>query len=212
MSLTIAIAKGRLQQPVLDLLASAGIHLDPQALSSRRLTLENDSGDYRFLFVKPADVPIYVEHGIADCGVLGRDIFLESATDVLQPISLEVGRCQIVVAAPSGASSLNGGVVRVATKYPRITAAHFGSKGVAVEVIPLTGSVEIAPVLGLADCIVDLVETGRTLRENGLEIVEVIAESKACLVVNRTSYHFKATIIFQLIQLLKNQTKGGAGC
>ncbi len=207
--LTIAIAKGRLQQGTLELLAKSGLCDTRDALSSRRLAIEDESGRFRFIFVKPMDVPVYVVHGIADCGVVGRDVLMESEADLLQPLALEIGRCRIVVAAPVG-TPLNGhGLVRVATKYPHLAAAHFGGRGQPVEIIKLSGSVELAPVLGLADCIVDLVETGRTLQENGLSIVEVIAESTGRLVVNRASYQLKATAVGTLIAAL--ETVAGEG-
>ena len=200
-NLTIAVAKGRLQTEALDLLARAGLSVSSAMLSSRRLAVEDESGRYRLIFVKPGDVPVYVEHGIADCGVVGRDVLLESEADVLQPLSLGIGRCRMVVAA-SSETPLSGRALRVATKYPRVTARHFGSRGLSVEIIQLSGSVEVAPLLGLADCIVDLVETGTTLRENGLRIVEVIAESTARLVINRASYQLKAEAVGHLIDSL----------
>lgn len=202
MELTIAVSKGRLQTETLDLLSRAGISISSEKLESRRLAVEDESGRYRFIFVKPDDVPVYVEHGIADCGVVGRDVLLESEADVLQRLTLEIGGCQMVIAA-SGDLPLNGyGRLRVATRYPRITAQHFGSRGLSVEIIELAGSVEVAPLLGLADCIVDLVQTGRTLRENGLRIIEVIAESTARLVINRASYQLKAGAVADLIDAL----------
>lgn len=200
--LTIAVAKGRLQTEALALMASAGVIVSSEALSSRRLAIEDESGSYRFIFVKPADVPVYVEHGIADCGVVGRDVLLESGTDLLQPLSLNIGRCRIAVAARTGVSLSHLGMLRVATKYPRLAAAHFAAHGRPVEVIELSGAVELAPVLGLADCIVDLVETGRTLRENGLREIEVIDESTGRFVVNRASYQLKALAIAGLIGAL----------
>jgi ATP phosphoribosyltransferase len=178
-------------------------------LTSRRLAVEDESGQYRFIFVKPGDVPVYVEHGIADCGVVGRDVLLESEADVLQPLTLGIGSCRMVVAAPSDAPLSDRRALRVATKYPHITARHFGSRGLSVEIIQLSGSVEVAPLLGLADCIVDLVETGRTLRENGLRIVEVIAESTARLVVNRASYQLKAEEVANLIGSLAETISQG---
>ena len=205
--LTIAIAKGRLQAETLDLLSLAGLGLSSETIStSRRLAVEDESGRYRLIFVKPADVPVYVEHGIADCGIVGRDVLLESEPDLLQPLSLNIGACRIVVAATQDPPA-NPGMLRVATKYPRIAARHFGSRGVAVELIQLSGSVELASVLGLADCIVDLVETGNTLRENGLKIIEVITDSTARLVVNRASYQLKAGAVGRLVQSLE-QTRG----
>ena len=204
--LTIAMAKGRLQDEALALFAAAGVHISSQDLSSRRLAVEDESGRYRFIFVKPADETVYVEHGIADCGVVGRDVLLESRTDLLQPLTLEIGYCRIVVAAPVGLSMSNRGMLRVATKYPFIAALHFGTRGRPVEIIELSGSVELAPGLGLADCIVDLVATGKTLRENGLKEIEVIGESSGRLVVNRASYQLKAKPIASLIEALKHET------
>jgi ATP phosphoribosyltransferase len=202
--LTIAVAKGRLQDEALALLAAAGAGVSSQDLSSRRLSVEDESGRYRFIFVKPGDVPVYVEHGIADCGVVGRDVLLESGTDLLQPLTLEIGRCRIVVAARTDVNLNELGMLRVATKYPQIAAKYFGARGRPVEIIELSGSVELAPGLGLADCIVDLVQSGRTLRENGLKELEVIDESTGRLVVNRASYQLKAKAIAHLISNLRS--------
>jgi ATP phosphoribosyltransferase len=223
--LTIAIAKGRLQRDALELFARVGIG-PLQMQDSRRLTLEDESKRFQFLFVKSGDVPVYVEHGAADCGVVGQDVLLETEADLLQPLSLSIGSCQIVVAAPIQQKNVTNieaptrssheqvsqpgilperdyAMLRVATKYPRITGKHFGSRGQPVEIIELSGSVELAPVLGLADCIVDLVETGRTLRENGLGVVEVIAESTGRLVVNRASHQLKARVVSELVTALR---------
>jgi len=200
--LTIAIPKGRLEAETLELFAAARLRL-PANRDPRQLACLDESGETRFIFVKPSDVPVYVEHGIADCGVVGRDVLFESAADLLQPLSLEIGSCRIAVAAPVDLPENGHAMLRVATKYPRIASRYFGERGQPVEIIQLSGSVELAPVLGLADCIVDLVETGRTLRENGLKVTEVIAESAAQLVVNRASYQLKAAVIAELISSLK---------
>ena len=208
--LTIAIAKGRMQQGALELLARAGVRAGPEALASRRLAVEDEGGRCRFVFVKPADVPVYVEHGIADCGVVGRDVLLETGADVLQPLDLKINHCRIAVAAREGAGLVRAGVLRVATKYPRIAARHFGARGVPVEIIELSGSVELAPVTGLADCIVDLVETGRTLAENGLVVVETITESTGRFVVNRASYQLKAASVGEIIKALGAALDGEA--
>jgi ATP phosphoribosyltransferase len=200
--LTIAIAKGRMQQDALELLRRAGVRASEEALASRRLAVEDEGGRCRFLFVKPADVPVYVEHGIADCGVVGRDVLLETGADVLQPLDLKIAHCRIAVAAREGARLERAGMLHVATKYPRVAAAHFGARGVPVEIIGLSGSVELAPVTGLADCIVDLVETGRTLEENGLVVVETITESTGRFVVNRASYQLKAAAIGEIVKAL----------
>lgn len=201
--LTIAVAKGRLQSDALKVLANGGVRVHPSALSSRRLAIEDEQKRYRFLFVKPPDVPVYVEHGIAECGIVGRDVLLESDFDLLQPLTLGIGRCRIVVAAKNGTTLEGLSMLRVATKFPRIALRHFGAQGRPVEIIQLSGSVELAPSLGLADCIVDLVETGRTLSENGLTEVEMIDESSARLIVNRASYHLKEQQIGKLIEVLR---------
>src|SRR5215210_5197011 len=145
--LTIAFAKGRMQDEALGLLGRAGVRVSLEALNSRRLAVTDESGSYRFIFVKPSDVPVYVEHGTADCGVVGLDVLLESGADLLQPLDLDVCRCRVVVAATNGALKSDAGALRVATKYPHIAAAHFGARGVPVEIIELAGSVELAPAL-----------------------------------------------------------------
>jgi ATP phosphoribosyltransferase len=161
-------------------------------------------GDLRFLFVKDMDVPTYVEYGVADCGIAGRDVLLEAGSDVFEPLDLGFGRCRLEVALPAGSpfSLESASNVRVATKYPKVAARHFLGRGLAVEVVKLAGSVEIAPGLGLADCIVDVVETGRTLEENGLEVVEHVAESSARLVVNRASFHARRADVARLLDTL----------
>lgn len=206
--LTIAIAKGRMQDDAFRLLRRAGVLVNEEALRSRRLAIEDESGRYRFVFVKPADVPVYVEHGIADCGVVGRDVLLESEADLLQPLDLKIGFCRIALAASEDKLTNNFGALRVATKYPRVAAAHFGARGVPVEIIELSGSVELAAVLGLSDCIVDVVETGRTLAENGLKVIEEIATSTGRLVVNRASYQLKAVAVAGLVNALNEAVNG----
>src|SRR6266511_2008217 len=200
--LTIAIPKGRLERETVELFAAAGLRLDSQG-DSRQLACRDESGKTRLIFVKPSDVPVYVEHGIADCGVVGSDVLFESEAVLLQPLSLDFGCCRIAVAAPADRPENRHTMLRVATKYPRIASRYFGGRGQPVEIIELSGSVELAPALGLADCIVDLVETGRTLRENGLAVTDVIAQSAAQLVVNRASYQLKAHVIAKLISALK---------
>ena len=207
--LTIAIAKGRLQSDALNLLKSIGISVSDAGESSRRLSIEDQTGAYRFLFVKPGDVAVYVEHGVADCAIVGRDVLLEANADVLQPLDLPIGRCSMVVAALVNSPPNGHGMLKVATKYPGIATRHFGSRGQPVEIIQLSGSVELAPVLGLADCIVDLVETGRTLRENGLAVVEEIFPSTARLIVNRASYQLKAESMIKLIEAMRSIVRGG---
>ncbi|PYS23180.1 MAG: ATP phosphoribosyltransferase [Acidobacteria bacterium] len=207
--LTIAIAKGRLQFDALELLKRIGINLTDATETSRRLSVEDQTGEYRFLFAKPGDVAVYVEHGVADCGIVGRDVLLETNADVLQPLDLTIGRCRMVVAALAAAPGNGHGMLKVATKYPGIATRHFGSRGQPVEIIQLSGSVELAPVLGLADCIVDLVETGRTLRENGLAVVEEIFSSTARLISNRASYQLKAESMMKLLDAVRCAVREG---
>jgi ATP phosphoribosyltransferase len=205
-TLTIAIAKGRLQDEAFELFRRAGITIPAEAASSRRLMIEDGSGRYSFILVKPGDVPVYVEYGVADAGVCGRDVLMESDADVHEPLDLGFGRCRLVVAgkAESAGRGYNPlATARVATKYPRTTADYFQRRGVPVELIELSGSVELAPLLGLSEHIVDLVETGRTLSENGLAVIDTIAESTARLIVNRASYHLKRAAVAGLIDTLK---------
>ena len=203
--LTIALSKGRMQEDALRLFSRAGITPDESELNSRKLIISSPDGLYSFVLVKPGDVPTYVEYGVADAGICGRDVLMESNADVHQPLDLKFGRCKIAVAGKREVVGENYNLlatVRVATKYPRIATEYFHAKGVPIEVITLSGSVELAPLLGLSDRIVDLVETGRTLVENGLEVIDVITESTARLVVNRASFHLKRARISLLIDQL----------
>jgi len=201
LSLTIALSKGRLLSGAAGLFTKAGLTFPPQ--DTRRLIVE--AGDLRFLFVKDMDVPVYVEYGVADAGICGSDVLLEAGSDVLVPLDLAYGRCRLVLAAPpsSGFAEVWPATLRVATKYARVAKGFFEARGQAADIVKLQGSVEIAPGLGLADCIVDMVETGRTLRENGLEVVEELAATSARLVVNRASDHIKRAEIADLIARLK---------
>lgn len=199
--LVIAIAKGRFLEPSLELLSRIGIGFDEDPAASRRLIFDSSDGRCRVILVKPVDAPTYVEYGAADAGIAGRDVLLEAGADVLQPLDLGFGKCQIAVAAENAHATLDCDrpVVRVATKYSRVTMDYFNARGIPVELIPLSGSIELAPLVGLADRIVDLVETGQTLRENGMKILDVIAESSARLMVNRASYQTKRSEIVRLI-------------
>lgn len=198
-----------MQDGALALLARAGVIIPESELNSRKLIVNSADGRYSFVLVKPGDVPTYVQYGVADAGVCGHDVLLEARADVHEPLDLKFGRCQIAVA---GKREVLGedynllATVRVATKYPRIATDYFHARGVPIEVVTLSGSVELAPLLGLSDRIVDLVETGRTLKENGLEVIDVIAESTARLIVNRASFHLKrapvGALLAQLTEIL----------
>ena len=192
----------------LELLAGADIRFSEDVASSRRLIFDALDGKYRVVLVKPVDVPTYVEYGAADVGIAGLDVVLESRADLVQPLALNFGRCKLAVAAPAGfsLSASENPTVRVATKYPHLTMEYFNARGIPVEMIYLSGSIELAPLLGLADRIVDLVESGRTLKENGLEIVEVILESSARLVVNRASYQTKRNEVLKFVDVLNQIT------
>ena len=204
-SITIALSKGRLLEEALQLLDHAGIRLAASDLNSRKLIIEDASSRLGIFMVKPVDIPAYVEYGVADVGIAGRDVLMESNADIYQPLNLGIGLCKMVVAGPKATARQNYrelSTVRIATKYPRVTTEYFTRRGVPVEIIPLSGSVELAPLLGLSDRIVDLVSTGRTLADNGLEIIETICDVSARLVVNRASYQVKRKQITELIQLL----------
>lgn len=201
MSLTIALSKGKLLAGAESLWHKAGLPFP--AAEGRKLVVP--LAGLRFLFVKDMDVPTYVEYGVADCGVAGRDVLLESDSEVYEPLDLGFGRCRLVVARPrgSGLDYRRAATIRVATKYPKVATAHFLERGVSAEIVKLHGSVELAPGLGLADCIVDVVETGRTLEENGLESVETVADSSARLIVNRASYHARRSAVAGLMSALQ---------
>jgi len=205
--LTVAISKGRLFEPSLELFSKLGHSIRARNEESRKLVVIDRHGALRFIFVKPTDVPVYVEYGVADMGIVGLDVLLETSPDVHQPLDLKFGRCQIVVGALKNYKPNHGheGVspLRVATKYPRLSAEYFMKCGLPVEIITLSGSIELAPVLGLADCIVDLVQTGMTLKQNGLKIIRVIGESTARLIVNRASYQLRREKISGLMQRIE---------
>jgi ATP phosphoribosyltransferase len=191
-ALRIALAQGTLLADTRLALAAAGLDTDALADGGRRLVVP--SADVDYVLARPSDVPTHVAHGAADVGIVGKDVLLETDADVLELVDLGFGRCRFVVAAPTGSvdRSLDEyrhlGSLEVATKYPRVAERHFQGRGMQVEIIKLSGSVELAPQVGLADWIVDLVSTGRTLRENSLSIVEEIATCTARFIANRVSY------------------------
>jgi len=201
--LTIALPKGRLQKPTLDRLARAGVVPDEEPGTSRKLTVPAGVSA-RFVVLKDADVPLYVERGAADLGVCGLDQVLESGADLLTPIDFGFGKCRLCLAAPRGSSVTAelGRSLRVATKYPRLTSQWFVRRGVPVDLVHLAGSVELAAVSGLTDAIVDLVESGRTLEDNGLVVVDELLAVSARLVVNRAAYRLKVEELLPLMEAL----------
>lgn len=202
--LVIAIPKGRLAKQLAPRLARAGVPPETFSEADRRLQRDAVMGGVavRFLMLKPDDVPTYVEHGAAHAGVVGRDVLLERGSDVYVPLDLGLGRCRMVVAAPEGSAAAPGHVLRVATKYPRIAAAHYAARGEDVEVIFVQGSVETAPLVGLSDVIVDLVETGETLRQNGLTVRETVCAVSAVVIVNRVGMKLRRAEVAALTACL----------
>ncbi len=199
--LRVALPKGRLFQPSADLFARLGSPGVLELGAGRRLTYEDASGQFSFVLVKPMDVPIYVEYGAADLGIAGQDALRELGRNVYEPLRLGFGRCRLAVAAPPGLlpETWARSALRVATSYPRLARRHFLARGLSVEIVTLTGSVELAPRVGLADVIVDLVDSGRTLVANGLREVETILASEACLIVNRASHKLHLARVSSLV-------------
>lgn len=206
--LTVAVSKGKLLPDTVTLFEHAGYDV-PELRNGRRLIAGDSQGQLRFLLAKPDDVPTYVEHGAADLGVAGLDVVMETGADVYQPLRLGFAQCRLSVAAPKtlGDKPLRlRPDVRVATKYPRLARDYFLGRGLSVEIITLRGSIELAPAVGLADLIVDIVETGRTLRANGLEEVRVIMDSEAVLIVNRATHKLRLNAVNEVVDRLERAT------
>jgi len=203
--LTLALPKGRLLKPALELLRRVG--LDRVDVDSRRLIFVDERHGLRVLILKPADIPSYVEYGAADLGIVGKDILLEQEPEVYEPLDLGFGFCRLVVAEPEELWKRDDPAkwswVRVATRYPNLTERYFSERGIQVELIRLDGSIELAPLVGLADRIVDLVQSGETLRANGLVEVAEILRSTARLIVNRASLKTEYGPISEWIDAMK---------
>lgn len=215
--LRIALPKGRMMDEALRLFEVMGSVIDPAARESRRLILPSADGRFEFLPVKSGDVPVYVEAGVADAGVVGLDVLEEGDPDVLRPLDLGFGGCGLAVAAPEGAAYpylASGRTPRVATKYVESARRFFAGRGMQVELVRISGSVELAPLLGLSDWIVDLVQTGRTLAENGLVVTEEISRSTARLIVNRASHKLRLEehqrLIAELASVAERAGRGAA--
>jgi len=210
-TLAIALSKGKLLEPALDLFRRVGLAPKDASPDSRRLIFEHPASGTTLMIVRPSDVPTYVEYGAVDAGIVGADVLMEQATDVYEPLDLGFGACRLAVAAPESAVKRNGrhGTrLRVATKYPNLTERYFTQKGIPIEIIKLYGSVELAPLVGLADRIVDLVSSGKTLRAHNLVVTDVITESTARLIVNRASLKLKHKRVNGLIEALRAGLKG----
>ena len=204
--LTIALPKGKLFSLAQDMLAKIGLTADDLTEKSRKLVLTNDAAKVRFIISKTSDVPTYVEYGAADLGIIGKDVLAESCQDVYELLDLGFGRCHVMMAVPKDnkrATLMQYNHTRVATKFPHIAAEFFGSKGMQMEYIKLNGSIELGPIVGLSESIVDIVETGTTLRENNLEEIAHIMDASARLICNRVSFKLKFNRINKIQAKLK---------
>ena len=190
-SVNVALPKGRLGDSVYSLFEKIGYDCPSIRDPGRKLVFENEAAGVRYFWVKPSDVPIYVERGVADVGVAGLDILLEYSPDVYELCDLRLGKCRIAVAAKSDFRDDTSRPLRVATKFPNVAREYYAERGRDIDVIKLNGSIEIAPLLGLSDVIVDIVETGKTLLENGLRPYETVTEISARLIANKVSFKFK---------------------
>lgn len=204
--ITIALAKGRLAELSVEILERAGIDCSELKNSSRKLILTDEKNKIRFFLAKPSDVPVHVEYGAADIGIVGKDTLLEEGRDLYEVLNLGFAKCKMCVAGPKELEGRMDSITitRVATKYPEVARMYFRHKRKeSVEIIKLSGSVELAPLVGLSDVIVDLVETGRTLKENGLVILDTIADISARMVVNRVSMKIENERITGLIEAIR---------
>ena len=206
-TINVALPKGRLGRKVYQMFADAGFECPELLEESRKLIFENEEKGIRYFWVKPSDVAIYVERGAADVGVVGKDILLESKPDVYELLDLKCGKCRMMVAAPKDWRDDTGHTLRVATKFPEIARKFYGGKSRDIDIIKLNGSIELAPLLGLTDVIVDIVETGSTLRENHLKVIEEFRNISARFIANKTSFKFENAIISDMMTKLREQIK-----
>lgn len=203
--LNVALPKGRLGNKVYELFSNAGLECDELLSDTRLLVFENVQKQVRYLLVKPSDVAIYVERGAADIGVAGSDTITEGGYYVYELLDLGLGKCRVAVAAKNGWVEDMSLPLRVATKYPNIASGYYENKSRRIEIIKLHGSIELAPLLGLSDVIVDIVETGTTLKENNLSVFEEIMPVSARLIANKSCYKFKSKVIDELCEKLRRQ-------
>ena len=205
--LNVALPKGRLGEKVYAMFEKAGFECPSIKEENRKLIFENPEKGVRYFWVKPSDVAIYVERGAADVGVVGKDILLEYEPDVYELLDLNIGKCRMAVAAPRDFRDDTERTLKVATKFSNIAKDYYASLGRDIDIIHLNGSIEIAPILGLSDVIVDIVETGTTLRENNLEVFETIVPISARFIANKASFKFKNAPIETILASLAEQTK-----
>lgn len=206
--LNIALPKGRLGDKVYDMLTSAGYDCPGYYEQNRKLVFENKDRGIRYLLVKPSDVAIYVEHHAADVGIVGKDILLEQESDVYELLDLGIGKCRMAVAAPEDYVEDKDRTLRVATKYVNVAKKFYAGRNRDIDIIKLNGSIELAPILGLSDVIVDIVETGNTIRENHLKVIEEFKDISARFISNKTSFKFENKIISDMVEKLGEQIDG----
>lgn len=202
--INIALPKGRLGEKVYNIFESLGYGCPSIHENSRKLIFEDEENGVRYFWVKPSDVAIYVEKGAADVGVVGKDILLEYSPDIYELLDLGIGKCRVCVAGEKGRKLRDDRTIRVATKFQNIALEHYRKKGRDIEIIKLNGSIELAPLLRMSDVIVDIVETGTTLKENNLEVFEDIVDISARFIANKTSFRFKTKEINEM----KNRLAG----
>ena len=203
--INIALPKGRLGEKVYAMFERAGYPCPSIKENNRKLIFENEEVGVRYFWVKPSDVSIYVERGAADIGVAGKDILLEYEPDIYELLDLNIGKCRMAVAAKKDFFDDNLKTLKVATKFANIASKYYSSLGRDIDIIKLNGSIEIAPILGLSDVIVDIVETGTTLRENDLEVFETVAPISARLIANKSSFKFKTDSIERIVEQMKRE-------
>ena len=197
--LNIALPKGRLGEKVYDIFAAAGYECPSIREPNRKLIFENEAAGVRYFWSKPSDVAIYVERGAADIGVAGKDILLEYSPDVYELLDLDMGKCRMCVAGPSDFRDDPARTLRVATKFPHIAKTYYAAQSRQIDIIKMNGSIELAPIVGLADVIVDIVETGKTLEENGLAPLQEIVPISARLIANKARFKFRSEEIRSLV-------------
>ena len=205
--INVALPKGRLGEKVYAMFEKSGFECPQIHEKNRRLIFENPEKKVRYFWVKPSDVAIYVERGAADIGVAGKDILLEYSPDIYELLDLNIGKCRMAVAAPRGFKDNSARELKVATKFANIAKTYYASKGREIDIIHLNGSIELAPILGLSDVIVDIVETGKTLVENGLAVYEEIVPISARLIANKASSKFKSEMIERVTAALEKQVQ-----
>ena len=205
--INVALPKGRLGEKVYNMFEEAGFECPSIKETNRKLIFENEEKMVRYFWVKPSDVAIYVERGAADIGVCGKDILLEYEPDIYELLDLDLGKCRMAVAGPENFRDNGKRTLRVATKFSNIAKNYYSSLGRDIDIIHLNGSIEIAPILGLSDVIVDIVETGTTLKENNLAVLETIVPISARLIANKASFKFKTQQIEKLIKSLEEQVE-----